>query len=1325
MRKKIVYIVFVLTVGSLFFAAKTREAQAAFKIFDYELFKKQIQQLQEFIVGKEFSTPRDSAASTTVVLPQVATTTVVEQKLASPAQIFMRTLRRGMRGEDIRELQLFLEQFSGIYPEGITTGYFGPLTEAAVKRFQETNGIEQVGVVGPKTRTRLNELTVSRGVAIPQAVPGDVSSPVVVSQTISPSDALPHAAPPPSLFSFPLAMPSDKLRTAAVLDIPLPRNIHCVSDRYLFLNNEPECYAAYHPKFCRSYANPVSDEAGVTYPSACWADELGAQSFNYGYSERMTQFASDLWRTPRDWDEGYKSFEIPKPHIDFSFGSDLNERKLVRSTTWSDFKTEMIIDYFYDFKKQRHFTSFGIVQTLRPVYGERKNLLLAMVLFDEVYSEKMLLEEARSYENDLNDYLRKKQNVPNPVQFDITPVVIPPPPGMSKPPANHLYYVFHPDDVSKIYNAAVAKAEKGNFHIVAVAPVVKSGPTLNYGGAVSTRWNNLDLISFFVSSPVYYSEADIHQGLQSLSALRVSGLGHELLHVLGWSGDHDPYQERSFSINLQTGGELTEGKNACDYMGESALYATELPPNLAIRVGSEPGWAATEQSATGPCMYAREGGPISYLKDYDKDGVYERVASEYNFYPMDLVRGLARSLGWVDIDGDGIGEVADTNPYGGFKEIMVPARSGATLTEPLIFELLEDVEFHGCRFKRIRLENGERGLLPVQCKEFNEEIVNVYKNLEYRWLKVPKDYGMVLLPRLPGRKGTGGITLFVVAPEERCKPQYGAPDAFTIEQALSDKNTCRLFLSQKNLQAFPAEPEKISHLSQIFLQNNQIASLPETIGNLSNLEKLHISQNKLIVLPESVGNLSRLRELDLNGNNLSTIPPSISRLTNLRILDLSQNKLTELPPEIGDLQGLTAIKLDQNPLKRIPSDIGNLKNLREISVWSGYGTEVPAEIFELRSLNTLTLSGAVLKAPISLVSNLRELRELTLGGLGLFEIPKEIFSLNKLVSLKLHQNYITEVQKEIVKLTKLRHLYLADNQISRIPDEITRLTNLKSLVLSRNPISKNEIERLKKLLPSTTISFELEEPAKISIVISSLPSTISATEGMKIFWGGGAGVYSHSIQFTHDDSLFSRVKSFRIYSKKPGDQTFAPVAEFADPSGIGPCKTGSLRSGGWTLLYLCEQKLWWAISGHQKSFSYTAGEYDFYTTVLDNEGRESAPSEIKKYRVLQPTKILSPTFSQSPVSQTPEFRWTIADGWPATAKNVPYYITVSHGTSTAYSTTVYVDPSVTREGVKKYDGPPLDPSKKYLLHIQSWSPDIEGYISMNEAPTAFWVGATQ
>ncbi|MDO8522864.1 MAG: peptidoglycan-binding protein [bacterium] len=96
-----------------------------------------------------------------------------------------RTLRKGLVGDDVRQLQEFLKQFPGVYPEGLVTGYYGSLTEAAVKRFQEQQGIVRegnpdttgFGQVGPKTVTKLNEAVGGSN--------GIVSAPAETTQTPS------------------------------------------------------------------------------------------------------------------------------------------------------------------------------------------------------------------------------------------------------------------------------------------------------------------------------------------------------------------------------------------------------------------------------------------------------------------------------------------------------------------------------------------------------------------------------------------------------------------------------------------------------------------------------------------------------------------------------------------------------------------------------------------------------------------------------------------------------------------------------------------------------------------------------------------------------------------------------------------------------------------------------------------------------------------------------------------------------------------------------------------------------------------------------------
>jgi peptidoglycan hydrolase-like protein with peptidoglycan-binding domain len=66
-----------------------------------------------------------------------------------------RQLSRGMSNEEVTTLQEILAADPEIYPEGVVSGFFGALTEKAVRKFQQKHGLDQVGTVGPKTRAAL------------------------------------------------------------------------------------------------------------------------------------------------------------------------------------------------------------------------------------------------------------------------------------------------------------------------------------------------------------------------------------------------------------------------------------------------------------------------------------------------------------------------------------------------------------------------------------------------------------------------------------------------------------------------------------------------------------------------------------------------------------------------------------------------------------------------------------------------------------------------------------------------------------------------------------------------------------------------------------------------------------------------------------------------------------------------------------------------------------------------------------------------------------------------------------------------------------------
>lgn len=89
----------------------------------------------------------------------------VQQVRAQTASaVIVSQLDRGDSGTEVTNLQTLLSTDVSIYPERLVTGYFGPLTESAVQRFQCREGIVCSGTpvstgygrVGPSTLARLN-----------------------------------------------------------------------------------------------------------------------------------------------------------------------------------------------------------------------------------------------------------------------------------------------------------------------------------------------------------------------------------------------------------------------------------------------------------------------------------------------------------------------------------------------------------------------------------------------------------------------------------------------------------------------------------------------------------------------------------------------------------------------------------------------------------------------------------------------------------------------------------------------------------------------------------------------------------------------------------------------------------------------------------------------------------------------------------------------------------------------------------------------------------------------------------------------------------------
>ena len=69
-----------------------------------------------------------------------------------------RDMKLGATGGDVSILQQFLIT-AGVYPEALVTGYFGFLTESALRRFQQTQNILPAsGYFGPVSKRRMLNL---------------------------------------------------------------------------------------------------------------------------------------------------------------------------------------------------------------------------------------------------------------------------------------------------------------------------------------------------------------------------------------------------------------------------------------------------------------------------------------------------------------------------------------------------------------------------------------------------------------------------------------------------------------------------------------------------------------------------------------------------------------------------------------------------------------------------------------------------------------------------------------------------------------------------------------------------------------------------------------------------------------------------------------------------------------------------------------------------------------------------------------------------------------------------------------------------------------
>lgn len=218
---------------------------------------------------------------------------------------FTRTLSRGMAGDEVKSLQEFLSKFPDVYPEGFVTGYFGPLTEAAVKRWQEKQGIESVGVVGPKTRTKLNELLTEGAGASGVIPPGLLVAPGIqkkIATSTLPSatttlpigtTTVPTAATPTTTASVVLSAPTTLVSTttpdtiAPTISITSPPNGSTISGTVTVSADASDNVGVVGVQFKVDSSNIGSEDTTAAY-SVSWNSSTVANG-----SHTLTALARD------------------------------------------------------------------------------------------------------------------------------------------------------------------------------------------------------------------------------------------------------------------------------------------------------------------------------------------------------------------------------------------------------------------------------------------------------------------------------------------------------------------------------------------------------------------------------------------------------------------------------------------------------------------------------------------------------------------------------------------------------------------------------------------------------------------------------------------------------------------------------------------------------------------------------------------------------------------------------------------------------------------------------------------------------------------------
>ncbi len=309
------------------------------------------------------------------------------------------------------------------------------------------------------------------------------------------------------------------------------------------------------------------------------------------------------------------------------------------------------------------------------------------------------------------------------------------------------------------------------------------------------------------------------------------------------------------------------------------------------------------------------------------------------------------------------------------------------------------------------------------------------------------------------------------------------------------------------------------NIEVLSINNSNLMYLPLEIGEMKTLKHLSLSNNFIREIPEYVFIHADLTSLNISGNLISKLPKEINSQNNLTSLDISKNACINSSSTYQNLFPLTNLKqLEVRGSSTLPTEIWNLKSLEKLDISEGTfeKTDLPKDAHK-HNLTQLTANDCNLMdfstlLPVLSCPTLREISlggekfngfsnagistavtHLTLSGTNLehFTFSGALISLQELALNFTSINCKNELMHTLSKAGNVKTLNLTNCNITELPSQLKILKNLETLNLSGNKItsvnelfslkqllvldvslcglSKEQLEKLKKELPTTTI----------------------------------------------------------------------------------------------------------------------------------------------------------------------------------------------------------------------------------------------------------------